>query len=76
MPELDRRLFCPPYKIGTSYKLGLTFFLGGGGVRVRDKVAISAYILKIVEKDSFLRVQMRPKEDFNRHQLFRQICNT
>ena len=24
-----------------------------------DKVAISAYILKIVEKDSFLRVQMR-----------------
>ena len=35
MPELDWGLFAPPppYKIGsqnTSYKLGLTFFLGGG----------------------------------------------
>ena len=49
---------------------------GGGGGRVRHKVAISAYILKIVEKDSFLRVQMRAKEDFNRHQLFPQISNT
>ena len=36
---------------------------------MRDKVAISAYILKIVEKDQFLRIQMRAKEDFNR-QLF------
>ena len=43
---------------------------------MRDKVAISAYILKIVEKDSFLRLQMRAKEDFNRHQLFPQISNT
>ena len=34
---------------------------------MRDKVAISAYILKIVENDSFLRLQMRAKEDFNRH---------
>ena len=33
-----------------------------------DKMAISAYILKIVEKDSFLRLQMRAKEMFNRHQ--------
>ena len=32
-----------------------------------DKVPISAYILKIVEKDSFLRLQMRDNEDFNRH---------
>ena len=35
-----------------------------------DKVAISAYILKIVEKDPFLRLQMRAKEMFNCHQLF------
>ena len=34
-----------------------------------DKMAISAYILKIVEKDPFLRLQMRAEEDFNRHQL-------
>ena len=34
-----------------------------------DKMAISAYILKIVEKDPFLRLQMRVKEDFNRHQV-------
>ena len=61
----------PPYKMGsqnTPYKLGLTFL----GVRVRDKMAISAYILKIVEKNLFLRLQMRAKEDFNRHQLFPQ----
>ena len=32
--------------------------------------AISAYILKIVEKDLFLRLQMRAKEDFNCHQRF------
>ena len=31
-----------------------------------DKMAISAYILKIVEKDLFLRLQMRAKEMFNR----------
>ena len=35
-----------------------------------DKMAIAAYILKIVEKDPFLRLQMRAKEDLNRHQLF------
>ena len=33
-----------------------------------DKMAISAYILKIVEKDHFLRIQMRAKEMFDRHQ--------
>ena len=27
-----------------------------------DKMAISAYILKIVEKDPFLRLQMRAKK--------------
>ena len=35
-----------------------------------EKMAISAYILKIVENDPFLRLQMRVKEDFNRHQFF------
>ena len=29
-----------------------------------DKMAISAYILKIVEKDPFLRLQMRAKNSF------------
>ena len=29
-----------------------------------DKMAISAYILKIVEKNPFLRLQMRAKETF------------
>ena len=33
-------------------------------------MAISAYILKIVEKDPFLRLQMRAKEMFNRHKPF------
>ena len=35
-----------------------------------DKIATSDYILKIVEKDPFLRLQMRAKEMFNRHQIF------
>ena len=34
------------------------------------KMAISAYILKIVEKDPFLRLQMRAKEMVNRLQFF------
>ena len=33
-------------------------------------MAISAYILKIGENYPFLRLQMRAKEMFNRHQLF------
>ena len=33
-------------------------------------MAIYAYILKIVEKDPLLRLQMSAKEMFNRHQLF------
>ena len=33
-----------------------------------DKMAISAYILKIVKNDPFLRLQMRAKEHFNCHQ--------
>ena len=35
-----------------------------------DKMAISAYILKIVKKDPFSRLQMSAKEMFNRHQFF------
>ena len=31
-----------------------------------DKMAISAYILKIVEKNPFLRLQMRAKKDFSK----------
>ena len=33
-----------------------------------DKMAISAYILKIVENDPFLKLHMRAKEMFNCHQ--------
>ena len=33
-------------------------------------MAISAHILKIVENDPFLRLQMTAKEMFNRHQFF------
>ena len=35
-----------------------------------DKIAISAYILKIVKKDQFLSLQMRDMEMFNHHQFF------
>ena len=35
-----------------------------------DKMTISAYFLKIVEKDPFLRLQMSAQEMFNRHQFF------
>ena len=35
-----------------------------------DKMAISAYILKVVEKDPFLTFQMRAKQMFNRRQFF------
>ena len=35
-----------------------------------EKIEISAYILKIVEKDPFLRLQMSTKEMFNCQQFF------
>ena len=35
-----------------------------------DKMTISAYILKIVENDPFLRLQKRAKKMFNRDQFF------
>ena len=34
------------------------------------KMAIYAYILKIVEKDPLLRLQMSAKKMFNRHKFF------
>ena len=37
-----------------------------------DKVAISAYILKLAENESFLRLRMRAKEMFNDHQFVLQ----
>ena len=40
---------------------------------MRDKMAISADILKIVENDTFLRLQMTGKEMLNRHQLFLKL---
>ena len=45
-------------------------FLTFVGVKVCDRMAISAYILKIVVKDPFFRLQMKAKELFNRHQFF------
>ena len=51
-------------------------FLTFLGVKMCDKMAISAHILKIVEKDPFLGLQMRAKEMFNRHQFFPQVSNT
>ena len=44
------------------------------GVKMCDKMAISAYILKTVEKNPFLRLQMRAKEMFNRHQFHQVQC--
>ena len=35
-----------------------------------DKIAISGYILKIVENDPILRLQMRATEMFNHHEFF------
>ena len=35
-----------------------------------DKMAISTYIMKIVEHDPILRLQMRAKEMVNPHQFF------
>ena len=40
--------------------------MGGGGVKMCDKMAISTYIMKIAENDPFLRLQMRAIEMFDR----------
>ena len=55
-------------KLVTIKHFLLNFFFLGGGVKMCDKMAICAYILKIVEMNPFLRLQMRAKEMFNRHQ--------
>ena len=39
------------------------------------KMSIFAYILKIVEKDPFLRLQLRAKVMFNRHQFFAEVSS-
>ena len=49
-------------KLVTIKHFLLNFYGGGGGVKMCDKMAISAYILKIVENDPFLRFQMRLRE--------------
>ena len=43
-----------------------------------DRMAISAYILKIVEKDPSSRLQMRAEETFNHHKFFprQTLCLT
>ena len=41
-----------------------------------DKMAITAYILKIVKNDPFLRLQMRVKEMFQLSQFSPLISNT
>ena len=53
-----------------TIKLFILNFFGEGGVKMCDKMAISAYILKIVEYDLFSRLQMSAKEMFNHHQFF------
>ena len=42
---------------------------------MRDKMANTEYILKKVEKDPFLSLQIKAKEDFNNPQFFPQISN-
>ena len=46
-------------------KISLLTFFRGGGVKMSDKMAISAYILKIVKKDTFLKFQIKAKEMLN-----------
>ena len=51
-----------------TIKLSLPNFFFGGGVKMCDKMAISTYIMKIAENDSFLTLQIRAIEMFNHHQ--------
>ena len=54
----------------------LSSFGGGGGVKMCDKMAISAHILKIVENDPYLRLQMTAKKCLIFTNFFIQISNT
>ena len=40
-----------------------------------NKMTISAHILKVVENDPFLRLQMTAKEMFNRHHFLNPILD-
>ena len=51
-------------------KSSFLIFLEGGGVKMRDKMAISSHIFEKSRKGPLLRLQMRAKEDFNSHQFF------
>ena len=53
-----------------TWKRNFEVMFGIFSVKMCDKMAISAYILKIVEKGQLLRLQMRAKEMFNRNQFF------
>ena len=55
-----------------TIKLFLLNFLG---VKLCDKMAISAYILKIVEMDPFLMLQLRVKEDLSQFSHFFVMTN-
>ena len=60
-----------------TIKLFLLNFLGEG-VKMCDNMTISDNILKIVENDPFLRLQMRAKEMFNQNcleQSQKHVCN-
>ena len=51
----------------------LNFF---GRSKCMTKWQFLLIFLKRVDKDPFLRLQVRDQEDFNRHQFFQQISNT
>ena len=51
-------------------------FFWGGGVKMCDKMAISDHVLKIVEKDPFLRLQMRLRKCLIITNFFPEINNT
>ena len=68
--KLDQVVFIFRYCLFVGKKLvtlNISFIIFWG-VKMCDKMTISAYILKIVEKDPFLRLQMRTKEMFNPRQ--------
>ena len=48
-----------------TIEIFLLNFFGGGGVKMQEKVVILLIYLKRVEKDPFLRPQMRAKDTFS-----------
>ena len=63
-------IMSPPARTVNKTPLKHLLLNSFGGVKMCDKIAISAHILKIVKNDPFLRLQMTAKEVFNRHQFF------